>query len=133
MATPELAWGYKDPEKAAEWWAAEDRRLARRRSRWNGALVAITVKKPGMKPIRLGCVLEPKKDWGAYLRALCVCVNHTMEEPDMPLKKGKSKAAVSANISKLRGEGKKQAQAVAIALNVAGKAKPKAKAKAKRR
>ena len=39
----------------------------------------------------------------------------------MPLKKGKSRATVSSNISKLRDEGKKPAQAVAIALNTARK------------
>lgn len=40
----------------------------------------------------------------------------------MPLNKGKSKAAVSENISKLRGEGYKPKQAVAIALDTARKA-----------
>jgi len=39
----------------------------------------------------------------------------------MPLKKGKSKAAVSKNISTLRKEGRPQKQAIAIALDVARK------------
>ena len=39
----------------------------------------------------------------------------------MPLQKGKSKAAVSANIRELMSTGRKQNQAVAIAMNVAGK------------
>jgi hypothetical protein len=40
----------------------------------------------------------------------------------MPLKKGASRAAISSNISKLRGEGRKPAQAVAIALQTARQA-----------
>lgn len=45
----------------------------------------------------------------------------------MPLKKGKSKAAVSSNIKTEMAAGKPQRQAVAIALNVAGKSKKKDK------
>lgn len=43
----------------------------------------------------------------------------------MPLQKGKSKAAVSANIKTEMAVGKPQKQAVAIALSKAGKSKPK--------
>ncbi len=43
----------------------------------------------------------------------------------MPLKKGKSKAAVSSNISTEMRAGKPQKQAIAIAMSVAGKSKPK--------
>jgi hypothetical protein len=41
----------------------------------------------------------------------------------MPLKKGKSKAAVSSNISKLVHEGRPHKQAIAIALRKAGKSR----------
>lgn len=41
----------------------------------------------------------------------------------MPLRKGRSKAAVSANISTLRHEGYPQKQAIAIAMSKAGKSK----------
>ncbi len=51
----------------------------------------------------------------------------------MPLKKGKSKAVVSANIRELMHSGRPQKQAVAIAMRSAGKAKPKAKPAAKKR
>ena len=41
----------------------------------------------------------------------------------MPLKKGKSKKAISANIRTLRHEGKPQKQAIAIAMSKAGKSR----------
>ena len=43
----------------------------------------------------------------------------------MPLKKGKTKKAVSSNVKKLKKEGYPQKQAVAIALNSAGKSRRK--------
>lgn len=39
----------------------------------------------------------------------------------MPLRKGKSKKAISANIEELMSTGRSQKQSVAIALSVAGK------------
>ena len=41
----------------------------------------------------------------------------------MPLKTGRSKAAISANITELMHSGRPQAQAIAIAMRKAGKAR----------
>jgi hypothetical protein len=51
----------------------------------------------------------------------------------MPLKKGKSKATIRANIKTEMAHGKPQKQAVAIALRTAGVPKKKAKKRKKAR
>ncbi len=50
----------------------------------------------------------------------------------MPLKKGRSKKVISANIRTEMHAGRPQKQAVAIAMRTAGIAKPKAKKKGRR-
>jgi hypothetical protein len=45
----------------------------------------------------------------------------------MPLKKGKSKKTISANISELMRSGYPQKQAIAIAYNTAGKSRKRKK------
>jgi hypothetical protein len=47
----------------------------------------------------------------------------------MPLKKGSSQKAISANIKTEMAHGKPQKQAIAIAMNVAGKSKSVKKGK----
>lgn len=52
----------------------------------------------------------------------------------MPLRKGKSKATISYNISEMRKSGRPQDQAVAAAMRTAyGKPNPKAKKKVRKR
>jgi len=41
----------------------------------------------------------------------------------MPLRKGKSKAVIAANIRELRHSGRPQKQAIAIAMRTAGKSR----------
>lgn len=50
----------------------------------------------------------------------------------MPLRKGKSKAAISANISELVRSGRPREQAIAIAMSQAGKSRRKKKKRRKR-
>lgn len=47
----------------------------------------------------------------------------------MPLKKGKSKKTISANIGEMIRSGRKKDQAVAIAMNKAGKKRQRKKGK----
>jgi len=51
----------------------------------------------------------------------------------MPLIKGKSRRAVSANISELVHSGRPQKQAVAIAMSVAGKSRRRKSAKRRKK
>lgn len=50
----------------------------------------------------------------------------------MPLQKGSSRKAISANIRTEMASGKPQRQAVAIAMREAGKAKPRKRKRRKR-
>ncbi len=51
----------------------------------------------------------------------------------MPLKKGKSRAAISSNIRELINSGRDKDQSIAIAMRTAGMAKPKPKGKGQKR
>lgn len=51
----------------------------------------------------------------------------------MPLRKGKSKKAISANIRMLMHEGRPQRQAIAIAMRKAGKSRTKKKSTRRRK
>jgi len=58
-------------------------------------------------------------------------IKQTKKENVMPLKKGKSKKAISSNIKTEIAAGKPQDQAVAIAMSEAGMSKKKKKKKKK--
>ena len=51
----------------------------------------------------------------------------------MPLKRGKSRKVISANIAMLKREGRPTKQAAAIAYRVAGRSKKRRKVRSKKR